>query len=130
MATWVAVSACRAFTLGAETFRVLLAAEPGLREHVLRYLAGQVCQARTALAGTTAGTPAARGGPLAYRCEQLSNHAAGALASRATGQCRGAGALPGHGEPGPCNSSSALAPSAPPRAVILLDPGRLVSAES
>ncbi|MGH3406677.1 MAG: Crp/Fnr family transcriptional regulator, partial [Streptosporangiaceae bacterium] len=49
-ATWTAVSPGGGAVVSAEMFRTLLAAEPGLRDHVLRYLAGQVSQGRAALA--------------------------------------------------------------------------------
>jgi len=53
-ATWAATAPGRALPLGAHAFRALLSDQPQMREHVLRYLALQVSQTRTALAAGAA----------------------------------------------------------------------------
>jgi CRP/FNR family transcriptional regulator, cyclic AMP receptor protein len=59
-ATWVATAPGRAMSLSAPAFWTLLRQQPAVREHVLRYLAGQVGQTRDALAARTAGPAVSR----------------------------------------------------------------------
>jgi CRP/FNR family transcriptional regulator, cyclic AMP receptor protein len=50
-ASWVAATPGRAVILSAAQFRLLLAQQPTVREHVLHYMAVQVNQVRTTLSG-------------------------------------------------------------------------------
>jgi CRP/FNR family cyclic AMP-dependent transcriptional regulator len=59
-ATWVATTPGRAVILSAPTFWALLRHQPPIREHVMRYLARQVGQSRDALATRATGTAASR----------------------------------------------------------------------
>jgi CRP/FNR family transcriptional regulator, cyclic AMP receptor protein len=54
-ATWTATTPGRALVLSAPTFRALLCEQHQMREHVLRYLALQVGQARAALTARATG---------------------------------------------------------------------------
>jgi CRP/FNR family transcriptional regulator, cyclic AMP receptor protein len=67
--TWTARTQCLVRVMAGRFFRYLLAAEPGVRDHALRYLSGQVMRVRQErIDRDTTDTPARVAGWLAGQC--------------------------------------------------------------